>query len=92
MPEAPDCGGDEDCRLAAVQHELSRVDAEERYVRRTVRPLAEAVEPPRDLQRLLEEVGATLGELAYLVERAAEASPRVAGAALAAAEVGRAVS
>jgi len=92
LPEAPGCGGDEDCRLAAVQHELSRVDAEERYVKRTVRPLAEAAEPPPDLLRLLEGVGATLGELELLVEKAVEVGVRAVGAAPSGAEVGQAVS
>jgi len=92
LPEAPGCGGDEDCRLAAVQHELSRVDAEERYVKRTVRPLAEAAEPPPDLLRLLQEVGAELGELKLLVERAVEAGVRAAVAVLRGVEVGQALS
>jgi len=71
LPEAPGCGGDEDCRLAAVQHEMSRVDAEGEYVRRTVKPLVDGIEPPQDLLRLLEGVNATLDDLVAIVKSVA---------------------
>ena len=73
LPEAPDCD-DEDARAAYVKHELDRVDA--KYVLRTVKPLAEAVDPPQDLLRLLEDVGATLGDLVAAVRGLVEYDAR----------------
>jgi len=65
IPDAPH-DGDEDIRSAFVKHELDRLDVE--HVRRIVKPLADAVEPPQDLLLLLEEVGTTLGDLVAIVE------------------------
>jgi len=73
LPEAPDCD-DEDARAVYVKHELDRVDA--KYVLRTVKPLAEAVDPPQDLLRLLEDVGATLGDLVAAVRDLVEYDAR----------------
>jgi len=72
LPSAPSCGDDEDCRLAVIQHEMSRV--ERRYVKRIVRPLAEAVEPPDDLLHLLKEVG--LNDLMMIVKDVIESNLR----------------
>jgi len=80
--------GDEDVRSALVKHELDRVDVER--VRRIVKPLADVAEPPPDLLRLLEEVGATLGDLTVIIMRIIDSEVELAET-LKAIEIGRRV-
>lgn len=54
---------DEDYAYAIIKHQLDEVDAPGKYVKKIIRPKADVVEIPRDLEKLLKEVGITESEL-----------------------------
>ena len=68
IPPAP-VTDDPDYTIAVIDHELSRVDAHEVYLRKYIVPKQHKIDVPEKLERLLREAGCSLSELECLIEK-----------------------